>query len=754
MKIENVHHRDQLLTEWKRRQINYEQASVPTSSVPKYESEGWIEIKRGKQKTRIKRFKSIPVQVEDRIWTVLYKMGFLHLNGEGGAKLRQNDTVWNQIDALAYDDDTALVIECKSAEQLKSKEDLQKDMALLEQHRNNISQILRTTNETKVRVGSILVLFDINLSETEIERAKASRITLIDATALDYYERLVEHTGSASKYQLLGEVFAGQDIDGLKITIPAVEARLGKNTIYTFAITPSHLLKLAYVAHRSRGELGVEGAYQRMVKKSRLQAISEFIDEGGIFPTNIVINFNEMKKDNKSGLRFEQTNQPYDSVSNVRLGWLHLPARYQSAWIIDGQHRLFAYSGNKWADKSTLNVTAFDGLDAGEQSYLFTKINSEQKKVSGNLLTELDADINWNSPDEEKQAHSIATKAVMSLAQRSTSPFYHRILMADEVSSSTKCISLKSMTDALKSKPGLFLVRKQYNKWVELGPLWAVKPEHTLRRTKTVISEWFSSVREDAASVWDRGREEGGYLAMNNGVVVCIQLLNSVFEHLASKGIKCNALKDEELVSHIRPFGKIVGEFFATRTSPELAQMRRQVGTTGQTEIRRIVQKAIQEEIADFEPEGLDKWLANRADDKVDDAKSRIQSIEIRLRKKIVDMLQESFGHDRDLWWFEVPKDVRVATAKAKEQDNSNKGDSENYLTFKDYRKIILGQWQDLFQPVFSYGTTGNKIERTEWLAKIASLQAGLADKKSVGLQIGDYNELCEFDVWLNQQGI
>lgn len=48
----------------------------------------------------------------------------------------------------------------------------------------------------------------------------------------------------------------------------------------------------------------------------------------------------------------------------LRFGWLHLPSTYKSAWIIDGQHRLYGFSDldDKYLD-STLFVIAFERLD-------------------------------------------------------------------------------------------------------------------------------------------------------------------------------------------------------------------------------------------------------------------------------------------------------------------------------------------------------------------------------------------------------
>lgn len=188
MKIDNIQPREKLATETKRRQSAFEHASVPTHKIYSLEEQGWVvDGKTGKFKTKIKRAKSLASYVEDRVWTVLYKMGFLFLCGENGAKIWQSDTVWNQLDCLAYDEEAAVVVECKSAEQLKSKDDLPKEIFQLEGHRQHVGQAIREENShRKLRVGAVLVLYDIEPSEADIERAKQSNVVLLDAAALEY----------------------------------------------------------------------------------------------------------------------------------------------------------------------------------------------------------------------------------------------------------------------------------------------------------------------------------------------------------------------------------------------------------------------------------------------------------------------------------------------------------------------------------------------------------------------------------------
>lgn len=756
MKIDNMFSRNDLVTELKRRDSKYIFASVLNAEISIHEQDGWIiDKKKGKLKTRVRKSKTIPILTEDRIWTILYKMNFSFLCGENGATLFsfQDSKVHNQIDSLAYDDESAIVVECKTGENNKKKEDLKKDIESLVAHRNSINDILRKETGKKIRTAGILVLLGIDPSDADIERARESHITILDATGLEYYEKLIEHIGHSAKYQLLSEVFSDTEIDGLKIKIPAVEAKFGKSATYTFAITPDHLLKIAFIAHRNRGRLGSadDQAYQRMVKKTRLTAIRKFIQNGGIFPTNIVINFSPGRKSSKSGLLFQPTTQAQDAVENVRLGWLILPSRYQSAWIIDGQHRLLAYSGMEQAKKSVLTVTAYDCLDVSEQLELFTKINSEQKKVSGNLLTMLHADLKWSSPDEEEQVLSIVSKIALTLNERTSSPFFKRILLADEIATDTRCINIQSFTSALR-KTGLFLDKKVNNKWIKFGALWSGTPEATLKRALSILDEWFSGISTTSGDVWMRGKEEGGYLSMNNGIVVSIEILRSVFEHLEKNNIDCISLKTEDLINHIKPFSFIIGEYFNSLTIPEIMRFRKLVGTTGQTEVRKIVQWEIHKKNSNYNPPGLQEFISSRAEDKVDEIKSELPIIENKVRSIIVSAFENIYGNDLEIWWPEIPQSVRMQVAKLREQDKRAQGSEMNYLNMKLIKVIVTENWQDVFKNKFHFVKSGDKNSRTEWMNRIFLIQEKISGKSKESITTEDYNLVMDIKYWLEEQ--
>jgi hypothetical protein len=77
---------------------------------------------------------------------------------------------------------------------------------------------------------------------------------------------------------------------------------------------------------------------------------------------------------------------------------LHLPTGVNSSsWeptlapieVIDGQHRLWAFEDNDYADEFDLPVVAFHGLDISWQAYLFWTINIKPKKINSSLAFDL-----------------------------------------------------------------------------------------------------------------------------------------------------------------------------------------------------------------------------------------------------------------------------------------------------------------------------------------------------------------------------
>lgn len=546
---------------------DYETKTVNSKLVDDLLSKGWTVDKRNSTTTRLRRNKAHGPLLEDRVWTLLYRMRFGNLSSKRGAVLELPQGAVTKIDVVGVDDEIALAIECKSSERLARRPSFQEELGKHRLIRENFSQSIRNQYPDDVRRQTVLTLFtwNISLSENDRARAKDANVVLLDEHDLAYYEKLVVHLGSAAKYQFFADLMPGKDVPGLRIRVPAIRHKLGGTYCYNFAASPEYLLKICYVSHRSKGKASDVDAYQRMVNKTRLTKIRKHIAQNGYFPTSIVVNLESNR------VRFERVKQEGEGEQNGLLGWLEIRPAYKSAWVIDGQHRLFGYSGQKEAHKSRLAVLAFAGLKPSEQARLFIEINSKQKKVPQILLQTLIAELNWDADDPRVRLGAIVSKTIQELDADPQSPFYHRIQTSDESKDAIRCITITSLHSAIE-RMKLHIVKEKQGSIVEYGALWGGENRITLDRTAFILNHWFELIRKGAGDWWGKGANPGGGLAMNDGVSAMVALLRSVFDHLEAQGKKLVRYDPDDLFELTKRYGsrscQLSGVVVRGRTRP------------------------------------------------------------------------------------------------------------------------------------------------------------------------------------------
>lgn len=692
--------------------------SVRHALVEEEEKAGWIVAQRNKATTRIRKPKTHNNLLEDRVWTLFYRMGFTHLSGDRGANLLMNEDETkgprNQLDVVALDDDVAIALECKSSLKPSKPADFSKDLGKLVALREPLTKAIKTQFPSEKKRPLVIAFWhaQVALSDNDRTRAAEAKVQLFDAADLEYYEALVSQIGPAARYQFLADVMPGREIPNLELTLPAIKTKIGPYTAYTFNISPEYLLKISYVSHRAKGTASDIDAYQRMLKKSRLKSLRDYISEDGIFPTNIVINVQS------KWLQFEKAKQEGDDTTST-LGWLHIRPAYRVAWVIDGQHRLFAYAGHPRAHKSVVTVIAFAGLPASEQARLFVDINAEQRRVKQSLLQELYAELHWDAEEDEVRVRAILSKVIQALDKEPTSPFFQRILKADDRRTDIRCISLTGVFRALE-RPGFFIARSSKGRPVEYGPFWTGENLTTMHRTIEVVSGWFSSIRDQTKAIWDLGSAEGGGVAMNDGITVCINVLLSVLLHLEDKKhYKLRQLTNSELVEVLTPFATSVGQFFASMTPDQLVQFRALRGVQGQTTGTRRCQQRLHHDFPEFEPQGLSEFLEREKAQTTTQAFETLTRIEKILQRTVIAELKSEFGESEPDWFFNgVPTKVRKKVDDRINDEGGKKGGREDNFDFIDYRDIIQDNFE-LFEPLFAHGQKGSKETRTRWLVEV-----------------------------------
>lgn len=745
--IHNIHPRSELVGFARQQALDEDRQTIRANELATAEAEGWSVRKRNKNSVSVRRTKVHDTLLQSRVWTLLYRMGFDFLSGKGGALLNlpKSDDSQQTIDVVAVDKEVAVDVDCIS---FASPQKYPAFVSRLERLANLKKPFTTATSQVypvqhKRHAGTVVFIQNILLTDHERDRAAEADISVFDEADLEYFEQLVKLLGPAARYQFLAEVFRGREIAGLEIRVPALRARVGTLTCYTFAIRPDYLLKIAYVAHRAKGKAIDLDAYQRMISKSRLRAIGQYISEEGVFPTNIVVN---LEKDRV--VQFERGKQEGDT-DGALFGWLTLHPSFGAAWIIDGQHRLFAYSGHPRATSSYLTVLAFAGLSASRQAQLFVDINSEQRRMKRSLLVELDAVLKWESEDDEKRVSAVISKAGMVLDEDRESPLHGRLLPADVARTEIRCISLTAFANAL-DKSGFFIPAKRKGA-AEYGPLWRTDPSEALKRTTRVVNAWLSPIAETARDWWDRGAADGGGLAMNNGVTVCLNVLRSVFDHIGREQ-NLTALTDSELSDLISPYAAALGTYFAAMSADDRLAFRQLQGVDGQTTGTRMCQAALHADFPEFVPVGLMDWMERRKANTNEQARSIIDQIEKTLQEVILETLKAEFSQDSNQWWFEgVPQTVRTKIDQRINETDGRAGTREQNFDLIHYRAIISHQYQ-LFGDLLGRGK-GGKDKRTEWIHEVSSMRnIVMHPSRREFLSFEKLNQLNGHWTWLQQQ--
>ena len=298
----------------------------------------------------------------------------------------------HQVDCCAGWDDVLLVVACRQAiRENASIRDLIIDV------RGKRSDIIRGFRKMPPyanyrRFEFAILSRNIRFAESHVELADASRpkIHLLDEQFIEYYENLQTIIGDGAKFNVLGELGI-EPHDRAFPKLPSFQINLGKyGPAYLFWCDPHELLKIAYVARRGSGQ---ENYYQRLLNASRIRTIHRYVDRGGVFPNSIIVAF-----DDKPGFT-DHNGYEANWPEWLRFGELQFPKSYRSAWIIDGQHRLYSYG---WKGKDPkgqkLAVFAFEKLSQEQQAKFFIDINHEQMRVEEDLILDLEGQRLPNTP--------------------------------------------------------------------------------------------------------------------------------------------------------------------------------------------------------------------------------------------------------------------------------------------------------------------------------------------------------------------
>ena len=732
---------------------------ILAADLPEYIDAGWEKSKDYKSSKFVGVAKEKPAseQFEDRVWLLFASMGFNGLNADNGIQISydfNNDDLKERISVLAVDEETVLIVKCYASETM-----VERSFAVeINDFSNKIAgirkEVLKQYPGRKTKF--IWASHNFIMNRRDLALLDKDGIAYFSDTTIEYYNDLAKHLGSCSRYQLLGSLFANQEIKNMDDRVPAIQGKMGGYTYYSFSIEPEKLLKIGYVLHRSEANKNMMPTYQRLIKKKRLQEVRSFINDGGYFPNSIIISIDT----NGKGLSFDQSSSKVDSTIS-KIGILHIPKRYRSAYIIDGQHRLYGYSDSLYAATNTIPVVAFVDLDRTEQIKLFMDINENQKAVPKSLRVTLNADMLWESPDFGERRQALRSKIAQMLGEEATSPLNSRIVIGENESTHIRCITVEAIQSALK-KCQFFDSYGKRNVLQKEGTFDCKDNQETCDLFYPFIERCLLYIRETCLEEWDKGDSNNGMLTMNRGIQAIIRVIDDIVNMLVEKGMinpKTQALDD--MFGLIQYYLKPLTDYINNLNSDQRKDLRGYFGGGADARFWRAYQKAIADMRPDFKPEGLDEFWQNENKMYNDETISMIRGIVDKTKLLISERLEDYYGES---WLIKgLPKSV-YTRAKSEADEAmyihvTNTGEEIDipiwdYVTLPECKQTVIDgkNWSLFFEGVFvrpeESNTPGGKDAKTDWMLKINSIYNKLS-KESYSVPVDEYTYVKSIFDWL-----
>ena len=753
---ENIVEDKELAKAAKLRRNPFHERKDYTSAKDDIESEGWTVVSQyaNPKYTKYRKEKPIGEQFEDAVWMMFYNMGFYAMNRDNQYRMvndPNNPALTKQIDVFAVEDEIVFVIECKATENPEEPRpvNFKTDLEALRGSKEYLQkEVLKRYPDRKVVF--VWATRGLILGAKDKDRLNEWNIVHFDDSVIQYYQELTTHLGRVARYQLLGSILQGRVIKNLDTEVVAVEGRMGGLTYYSFMIEPEKLLKIGYVLHRSSAGSDTMDTYQRLIKKKRLTEIRKFVNGGGYFPNSLVISIDTGKKD----FSFSPAPQSSQIIgSKSRCGVLHLPQKYHSAYIIDGQHRLYGYSETKYASTDCIPVVAFVDLSGQRQLELFMEINENQKAVNKTLRTILNKNMFWDSDDKSEQRKAIQSKIAQDLGGDSRSPLLARVrINDDDVETNTRCITVEALQAAI-SRCAFLSEYGKSNVLKRRGTLDFDNIDKTADHLFEYLIENLRYIQNKCPDQWKRGKE--GFLTINRGIQACIRVIDDITSMLVKEG-KINPLKDDidKMVAEVGFYLDPLCDYFNGLSNEQERELKNTYGTNGETKFYRYFQKQIADTYKDYSPEGLESYFEDMSKKYNNETRDYLLKIESAVRELIARTL--TISEKSKEWRTAIPKDilVRIHNEAYEKQLEGEEVTEWSLTTFKDFSDIVTysSNWSKYFDDILTRPEDrgkGKKEEKLSWLDMCETECTKLQKNPSYSVPRNTFSAIKSIYTWL-----
>jgi DNA sulfur modification protein DndB len=461
------------------------------------------------------------------------------------------------------------------------------------------------------------------------------------------------------------------------VAIPSLRVKPGRGkrnpVLHAFFAPARILLDLGYVA---RLESSNPRAYQRLLSKSRVKDIADYINAGGGFKNSVVLSLPKRA-------RFK----PKWSQAGKRLplgidgGVLTIPYEPASLWIIDGQHRIYGYA-NARPNRldSPLPVVGVRVPSALEQGKIFVDINKNQKPVDPNLLWDLYSQL---MPDS---ATGLVSELVRNLNSQASSPLHEKIYVPGSSNKPRRGykIYMVNVCDGIV-RQGIFQLSIGHKSRTPLEDISLGRLQRASKRTYKNFTTLYRALRVLCEDVGQKSWWRGFFLS-NNGISIVTRLFRELLIYGKVR------FKRGELIAFLKPS---LASYFEQMEGSLDAVLRNTSSEGGRESAAVDILGLLNRQHEDFAREKLREARKVTREDAFYRA---LGDFEKSMRGIITEQLEKQTPR----WWEErIPQVVRERVEETRTRSNGE-GSRLDYLEMSDYMRIISHNWRDCFSSCYS----------------------------------------------------
>ncbi len=280
---------------------------------------------------------------------------------------------------------------------------------------------------------------------TELRELESPTKKIIFSDDVAYFKHSVEINPKLARNDFLSEI--GMPPRRNTTGRTAVKCSVDGIPTYLLFVSPCDLFDCVAIPRKRSRKLGLS-AYQRAIDSDRLKQISQYIRNtvnGFAFPNAIILSsINDISETEISNS---------DDRSGSKAVSINFPTDYGALKLIDGQHRLLAYS---FTDENTqiqkrLEVIILGHLEPARLAKIFLDINSKMKVVDSNLRLLISSEIDWPTTSKKECREKIIVNRVLKLIDDGTLNESELFLGHAGMEHQNQSLHLRTLVSGIKS---------------------------------------------------------------------------------------------------------------------------------------------------------------------------------------------------------------------------------------------------------------------------------------------------------------